>query len=305
MKYTKEIIDKYIQDNNLTCKLLECSFHNTLDKATFVCGCGNTYITTLHKFLYRKKYQCNDCGEILRRKSESISLKTASKEFQKHNLTLLSNEINSCTERLLCINSQGYYGLKSYHSLKSGNTFDIVSKHNPYSIHNIKHYIDINNLSCDIESKEYKNAKSKLIFKCNCGNLYETTWQSFTTNHNDRCPVCTNKQSKYSLAVENYLKLRGLSYTKEYSFNDCKDNHVLLFDFAVDNNKQLILIEVDGETHYVPAWNGEIGFQNQLRRDNIKNEYCKNNNIKLIRIPYWEITDGTYISKIDKEMKTQ
>ena len=26
-------------------------------------------------------------------------------------------------------------------------------------------------------------------------------------------------------------------------------------------------------------------------RDTIKNEYCKNNNIKLIRIPYWKIND--------------
>ena len=31
-----------------------------------------------------------------------------------------------------------------------------------------------------------------------------------------------------------------------------------------------------------------LDLMNLKRNDNIKTEYCKNNNIKLIRIPYWE-----------------
>jgi len=35
-------------------------------------------------------------------------------------------------------------------------------------------------------------------------------------------------------------------------------------------------------------WGGEEEFKNIQKRDQIKNEYCKNNNIKLLRIKYNE-----------------
>ena len=35
-------------------------------------------------------------------------------------------------------------------------------------------------------------------------------------------------------------------------------------------------------------WGGEKDFITRQKRDNIKNEYCKNNNINLIRIRYDE-----------------
>ena len=37
-------------------------------------------------------------------------------------------------------------------------------------------------------------------------------------------------------------------------------------------------------------------------RDNIKTQYCKDNNIKLIRIPYWEFNDDTYLYTLNKEL---
>ena len=59
--------------------------------------------------------------------------------------------------------------------------------------------------------------------------------------------------------------------------------------------KLLCLIEYDGEQHYMPvkfSHMSEEEVQEKLndtqRRDNIKNEYCKKNNIPLLRIPYWE-----------------
>ena len=55
------------------------------------------------------------------------------------------------------------------------------------------------------------------------------------------------------------------------------------------------LIEYDGEGHYQPIRRGsmtEIQALDQLelvkKHDSIKNSFCKNNNIKLLRIPYWE-----------------
>ena len=56
-------------------------------------------------------------------------------------------------------------------------------------------------------------------------------------------------------------------------------------------NFVLSLIEYDGEQHFnfIPFWHGtEEGLALQQWRDDIKNNYCKEHNIKLIRIPYTE-----------------
>lgn len=52
-----------------------------------------------------------------------------------------------------------------------------------------------------------------------------------------------------------------------------------------------ICIEYDGEQHFKPIelFGGEKQFKIQVENDNIKNTFCKENNIKLIRIPYYEL----------------
>lgn len=66
----------------------------------------------------------------------------------------------------------------------------------------------------------------------------------------------------------------------------------LIFDFAIfDKNDNLFgLIEFDGVQHFKPIeiFGGDKALEYTKLRDNIKNEYCKNNNIKLLRIPYTE-----------------
>ena len=72
--------------------------------------------------------------------------------------------------------------------------------------------------------------------------------------------------------------------------------NTLPFDFYLpDLNK---CIEYDGQHHYYPVtFNGvseERAKENHLitiKHDEIKNQYCKNNNIELLRIPYYNFKD--------------
>lgn len=96
--------------------------------------------------------------------------------------------------------------------------------------------------------------------------------------------------------IGNILEKENCKYNKQVSFKDCIDVAPLRFDFGIyDNEKLLGLIEYDGEQHYMPIRFGPysektsiLNFENTKRRDKIKDEYCKSNNIKLLRIPYWE-----------------
>lgn len=68
-------------------------------------------------------------------------------------------------------------------------------------------------------------------------------------------------------------------------FDGCKNQKKLPFDFYLNDFN--IIIEYDGIQHFKPSFN-EKEFKNIKVNDEIKNKFCKDNNIKLIRIPYWE-----------------
>ena len=89
-----------------------------------------------------------------------------------------------------------------------------------------------------------------------------------------------------SQKVQTFLDKYSIKYKKEKTFPDCKNIKVLKFDFyLLDYN---ICIEYDGEQHFKP--NKLIGGVEALEKlkihDEIKNKYCLNNDVVLLRIPY-------------------
>lgn len=83
-----------------------------------------------------------------------------------------------------------------------------------------------------------------------------------------------------------------LNYYPQYVFPDCKYKNPLKFDMAIlDSDDQLLgLVEYQGEQHYTPVkyFGGEEQLKENKLRDSIKREYCIQNNIPLLEIPYWK-----------------
>lgn len=97
--------------------------------------------------------------------------------------------------------------------------------------------------------------------------------------------------SKGEIEIELFLLQNGITYKRQYCFEDCKYKKELPFDFAIFNTNQELqcLIEYDGEQHYkyIPYFHKtEKNFKEQQLRDAIKTQYCQINNINLIRISY-------------------
>lgn len=80
------------------------------------------------------------------------------------------------------------------------------------------------------------------------------------------------------------LKENGITGQGQVRYVNCKDKLPLPFDFVI-NTEISYIIEVDGQQHFRPAWNGEEGFLIIRAHDLIKNKFCFDNNIPLIRIP--------------------
>lgn len=141
---------------------------------------------------------------------------------------------------------------------------------------------------------EYYNYKSILSFKnTKCGHEFDRMAGNMLTPVKrlvNNCSRCSS--SKGEARIESFLKSVGLKFTAEHTFPDCRNINVLPFDFVVLNNDSSIkfLIEFDGQEHFEPVeyFGGEEKHLKRLKNDQIKNEYCRNNNINLIRIPYWE-----------------
>lgn len=131
----------------------------------------------------------------------------------------------------------------------------------------------------------YKNIRSKIKLLCN---KHNSEWVLQCTNfisQNNGCPVC--RKSKGEILIENYLKKEWITFIPQKKFIKCKNKRPLPFDYYLPCYN--LCIEYDGIQHFEKAnWWGEKTWKETMRNDKIKNKYCKNNNINLLRISYKE-----------------
>ena len=149
--------------------------------------------------------------------------------------------------------------------------------------------IVIQDLGLRKQPSRNKNERWSLC-KCTCGNTIEVRNNQLINGQTQSCGCLVSQGENI---IENILKTNNIIYEKQYSFPDLKNIRPLRFDFAIFNNeKQLqFLIEFDGRQHYLgpeSGWKDSSSLQEIQRRDSMKNEYCKKNNIILKRIPYFK-----------------
>ena len=102
------------------------------------------------------------------------------------------------------------------------------------------------------------------------------------------------RASRGEIKIEEILQESGLEFVEEYSFPDLVSNtgRPLRFDFAVFDDQHNIdfLIEFQGIQHYEAKdkFGGYNGLRKQQYSDMRKRQYCRDHNIKLVIIPYWD-----------------
>ena len=124
---------------------------------------------------------------------------------------------------------------------------------------------------------------------CECGNHHIVETSDFKMGKVQSCG-CMN--SKGEAKITKLLEEGGYSFQRQYAFDDLVGDmgRRFYFDFAVfDNQKIAYLIEYDGIQHFSKRHQfsqSEDAYNIIVERDGKKNEYCIENNIPLIRIPY-------------------
>ena len=138
--------------------------------------------------------------------------------------------------------------------------------------------------------EEYQGVNTAILHRCKIDGY---VWRAQPANilFSKGCPQCN--ESKGERQVRQWLDKNIISFIYQKTFTDCIDLRVLPFDFYIP--KYNLCIEYDGEQHFRPVdFNGKGDewanqqFLTTQKHDEIKNQYCKDNNISLLRIPYFK-----------------
>lgn len=134
----------------------------------------------------------------------------------------------------------------------------------------------------------YLSNTSLLKIKCSCGEIFETTWSSYNNvkHKKNKCNNCSQVYKKYEEIVLAELSKKNIKFYREKQFDDLKIVRKLKFDFYLPD--YMCCIEVDEKYH-----NSSKGIKEYQYSDKLKEEYCRNNGIKLVRI-----TDKNNVSEI-------
>lgn len=132
--------------------------------------------------------------------------------------------------------------------------------------------------------------------KCDCGNECDINGSYLRAGISSNCGC---ERSVGELKISKLLKENNIRFKREYTFPDLigTGGGKLRFDFGIlDNDDNLVyLIEYDGIQHFQSNCFGANDklFNIYQEHDRLKNEYCKIHHIKLIRIPYTQLSKIT------------
>ena len=137
-----------------------------------------------------------------------------------------------------------------------------------------------------------KGNKRRSIWRCRCacGNIIELDSNQIQQGGKTSCGKC-NYHSRGEWVISTALTELGIDFIPQKTFDTCKDIRPLPFDFYLPDSD--CCIEYDGISHYCynphGSWNTPESVEKTQKHDKIKTEWCAQNNIQLIRIPYWDL----------------
>lgn len=131
----------------------------------------------------------------------------------------------------------------------------------------------------------------KWLCICDCGTEILIRGVDLRRGHTQSCGC---NKSRGETKISSLLNENSIIFQKQVTIPSCRftDTKALAkFDFGIFNEqgKLLFLIEYDGIQHFTCTgygWDNEVDFVKRQEHDQFKTNWCKENNIPLIRIDY-------------------
>jgi len=299
-KITNEEAIERLSINNSNVIILD-QYYSSEEKSHFKCLICNCDWKANARGVINGKNGCPECGK--KKARETIKYHISTDDFRNKVKKIFGDKISIIGEysdvfskiEVKC-NICGY----NWHT----KAINIIRKHGCPKCGHIekgkkhikKHVVFLSQINIIYGDKlsildEYTDSRNRIKVRCN---KCDYIWQPVSRRLLQRgCPKCNF--SKGELLISNILKELNLNFKEQYIFEGLKteNNGTPIFDFVIFDyyNDIKYIIEYDGEQHFkaVRRWGGIERLNKQKEIDEFKNNYCRDNNMKMIRIPYTEL----------------
>lgn len=290
------IIRQFIDYKKSTASLCECE-----------CDCGNKNIIVYRHSLIQGSTQ--SCGCLFKENSKKIHTIHG---LKKHPLYLIHHGMKNrcynknmdsykdyggrgiiiCDEWLLEDGIVNFYNWAINNGYKMGLSIDRIDVNGNYEPLNCK-WSTIkeqnrnrrNTVRINYLDKEWSIGEllDNLKIDISPNTVYARLRRGWSVEEAIFTPIIKNNEQG-ALKVKQFLFQNDIIFKESYPFEDCRDKLPLRFDFAIFNKNNILkcLVEIDGKQHESGIMYGEN--TNIFFHDEIKNNYCLNNNICLLRI---------------------
>lgn len=128
---------------------------------------------------------CHECFKI-----DKPTIEEVKSEFIKRGYIPLFNKYKNNKENLLAKTEDGYKFIITLYSLKNTENRCIFHKSNPYTIENIKIWLETNKSPYKLISTEYKNNCTNLIWNCPMHGNFKMTWAGIRSGCSCQKCIC-------------------------------------------------------------------------------------------------------------------
>lgn len=302
----KEKIQKILNHDQWVSKELEDDrFFTEKDKISFQCLIHDYYCEkSVHSITGKKEEDVVLCPYCQKKRNKYISIHLLKNLCKKYNL-----EYISLVKENLSLNDYSRITAKEYFYCKCQKhgifktCYDLIThghlcprcgnenkSNNALSFEELSQRFSQRNYTL----LEVKRVDGKTHLYYTCQKHPETIQHILLSNFINGCGCRFCSESKGEREVKNFLSSQGIFFEPQKTFTDCKLKNELPFDFYLPDYN--VCIEFQGKQHYEPVryWNGDdISYQKALdnfslqqKRDNIKKQFCQENDIKLVEISY-------------------
>lgn len=274
----QEFIDRSIEIHGLKYDYSLIDYINNRTKVKIVCLDHGTFEQI--PFTHLDGTNCPKCGK---KKIEKVEFVNFARKIHgdKYDYSMVGEIKNNKQKvKIICV-EHGIFdqSFNNHVSKKSGCPSCINRNIKSNSEEFIEKARKIHGDKYDYSLVDYKSNKVKVSIVCPKHGIFE---QEPASHLRLKCGCRKCRQSKGEIKIIEILESLKIDFIYAYRVDGFE------FDFYLPPFN--IMIEYDGEQHYRPIeyFGGEDKFIRQIHNDKIKNEYCHENNIRLIRISYLE-----------------
>lgn len=299
-KTTEEFIQQAIKIHGNRYNYDKVEYKTACKKVLIKCNvCNREFWQTPMKHLLGQGCRCNHKigGLKLRSNVNSFIEKAQKIHGNKYDYSEVKYTTSYTKVKIFCKNCQEFFWQQPNDHLQGrgckkcrDNHFSLQRRSSVSSF--IKRAQKIHGNSYDYCGVNYINADIPVKIKCNnCNRIFYQTPQNHLKGKG--CKYCN--QSKNEKYIMKLLDSRKIEFITQKRFKECRHEKTLPFDFYLP--KYNTCIEFQGQQHYYldkflfrykDEETAKQAFKKQTLRDQIKRDFCKNNNIKLLEIRFDE-----------------